>query len=156
MRAVRDFSYLSRQIAGDGWILAGDAFGFLDPIYSSGVLLALKSGELAADAILDGLAAGDLSAARLRRHEADYVAGMLAIRRLVYAFYDPGFSFRTFLRRHPDLRQEVIDLLSGNVFRKPVGRLLAALEDWECHGGDGGDGGDGGRVGEPAAAEAGG
>lgn len=155
VRAVRDFSYLSRQIAGDGWILAGDAFGFLDPIYSSGVLLALKSGELAADAILDGLAAGDLSAARLRRHEADYVAGMLAIRSLVYAFYDPDFSFRTFLRRHPDLRQEVIDLLSGNVFRKPVGRLLAALEDWEREGGDGGDDGGDGR-GEPATVEAGG
>jgi len=38
-RVLRDFSYRSRQIAGDGWVLVGDAFGFLDPIYSSGVLL---------------------------------------------------------------------------------------------------------------------
>jgi NADP-dependent aldehyde dehydrogenase len=44
-------------VAGDGWVLVGDAFGFLDPLYSSGVLLALKSGDLAADAIADGLAA---------------------------------------------------------------------------------------------------
>ena len=35
----------SKQVAGDGWVLVGDAFGFLDPLYSSGVLLALKSGE---------------------------------------------------------------------------------------------------------------
>ena len=57
--ATKDYSYRSKQVAGDGWVLVGDAFGFLDPLYSSGVLLALKSGELAADAIVEGLAAGD-------------------------------------------------------------------------------------------------
>src|SRR5829696_8423950 len=57
--ATRDYSYRSTQCAGDGWVLVGDAFGFLDPLYSSGVLLALKSGELAADAIIDGLNKGD-------------------------------------------------------------------------------------------------
>ena len=52
---TKDYSYRSKQVAGDGWVLVGDAFGFLDPLYSSGVLLALKSGELAADAIVEGL-----------------------------------------------------------------------------------------------------
>ena len=52
--ATRDYSYRATQCAGNGWVLVGDAFGFLDPLYSSGVLLALKSGELAADAIIDG------------------------------------------------------------------------------------------------------
>ena len=52
--ATKDYSYRSTQVAGDGWVLVGDAFGFLDPLYSSGVLLALKSGELAADAIVEG------------------------------------------------------------------------------------------------------
>ena len=42
IRARRDFSYRSRQIAGDGWVLVGDAFGFIDPIYSTGVLLGLN------------------------------------------------------------------------------------------------------------------
>ena len=56
--ATKDYSYRSTQVAGDGWVLVGDAFGFLDPLYSSGVLLALKSGELAADAIVEGLARG--------------------------------------------------------------------------------------------------
>ena len=60
-----------RQVAGDGWVLIGDAFGFLDPLYSSGVLLALKSGELAADAIAEGLAKGDVSAAQLGKWGAD-------------------------------------------------------------------------------------
>src|SRR6478736_5043932 len=60
--ATKDYSYRSRQVSGDGWVLVGDAFGFLDPLYSSGVLLALKSGEMAADAIADGLEKGDTSA----------------------------------------------------------------------------------------------
>ncbi len=54
--ATKDYSYRAKEVAGDGWVLVGDAFGFLDPLYSSGVLLALRSGELAADAIGEGLA----------------------------------------------------------------------------------------------------
>ena len=138
IKVARDFSYLSRRIAGDGWMLAGDAFGFLDPIYSSGIFLALKSGEFAADAIVDGLAADDLSAARLRRFEAEYVAGMVAIKRLVHAFYDPEFSFSTFLRRYPECRGSVVDLLVGNVYRKPVGGLLRALDAWQAERGSAG------------------
>ena len=52
--ATRDYSYRAKQVAGDGWVLVGDAFAFLDPLYSSGVLLALRSGEMAADAIVGG------------------------------------------------------------------------------------------------------
>ncbi len=40
--ATKDYSYRSSKVAGDRWVLVGDAFGFLDPLYSSGVLLALK------------------------------------------------------------------------------------------------------------------
>src|SRR4029450_12442811 len=50
--ALKEYYYKSRRAAGDGWGLVGDAFGFLDPLYSSGVLLALKSGQLAADAVV--------------------------------------------------------------------------------------------------------
>ena len=73
--ATKDYSYRSKQAAGDGWVLVGDAFGFLDPLYSSGVLLALKSGELAADAIAEGLAKGDTSAAQLGKWEPDVQRG---------------------------------------------------------------------------------
>jgi len=119
---LRDFSYISRRIAGDGWALV-----FLDPIYSTGVFLALCSAELAADSILDGLAAGDVSAARLGRHGPEYVAGMEAMRKLVYAFYTPEFSFARFLARYPDCQRAVVDLLMGNVFRRPVDGLFEAL-----------------------------
>lgn len=130
MRAAKDFSYTSKRIAGDGWVLAGDAYGFLDPIYSSGVFLALKSGEMAADVVDEALAASDVSEGRLRRHEAEYLAGMEAMKKLVYAFYDPAFSFGKFLKRHPEHRAPIVDLLVGNVFSRDVSPLLASLEAW--------------------------
>src|SRR3954471_14329315 len=68
--ATKDYSYRTTKAAGDGWVLVGDAWGFLDPLYSSGVLLALKSGELAAEAIADGLQKGDTSGAQLGRWAA--------------------------------------------------------------------------------------
>ena len=128
VRAIRDFSYRSRRVAGDGWVLAGDAFGFIDPIYSTGVFLALVSGEMAADSICEALAAGDPSGERLGRHGARLIEGMDALHRLVEAFYDRGFSFARFLQRHPDCRGQLVDLLIGNVYRRPVDRLMAALD----------------------------
>ena len=52
------------------------------------------------------------------------------MRKLVYAFYDPDFHFAKFLKRHPNCREQLIDLLMGNVYRKPVDELIAALDDW--------------------------
>jgi flavin-dependent dehydrogenase len=49
--ATGDFSYRNKQLFGDRWLLAGDAAGFIDPVFSSGVYLALLSGEQAADAL---------------------------------------------------------------------------------------------------------
>ena len=131
VKVTQDFSYRADRIAGQGWVLIGDAFGFLDPIYSSGVLLALKSGELAADCINDGLAANDLSGERLGRFGPELVAGMEAIRKLVYAFYEKEFSFAWFLKNHPECAQGVIDILSGDVFKEgiedifePMGKMI--------------------------------
>lgn len=129
VQAIRDFSYVSDSIAGDGWVMAGDAFGFLDPIYSSGVFLALKSGEFAADSILDAFDHQDLSAARLGRHGPRYLEGMEAMRKLVYAYYDERFSFAELLRRHPECRDELVNLLVGNVYTHPHARLFEAMSE---------------------------
>jgi flavin-dependent dehydrogenase len=127
-RAAREYSYRSRQAAGDGWVLAGDAFGFLDPLYSSGVLLALTSGQLAADAIAEGLAKGDTSGAQLGKWEADFVRGMERMRRLVCAYYD-GFSFGRFVRRHPHLKGHLTDLLIGDLFKDSVDEVWGPMEE---------------------------
>ena len=128
VRVVQDFSYCAEQIAGDGWVLVGDAFAFLDPIYSTGVLLALKSGELAADTICHSLTKGDLSGAALGAFAEEFLAGMRAFRKLVYAFYDRRFNFADFLKAHPECRQGVIDILAGNVFGSGVESIFEPME----------------------------
>ena len=130
VRVLKDFSYASSRIAGDGWILAGDAFGFIDPIYSSGVFLALKGGEMAADSILDGFAHDDLSGARLGQHGPEFIAGIDALRKLVYAYYDPEFSIAGFLKQNPEQEESLVHLLIGNVYRVDVGGLLRAMDDY--------------------------
>ena len=108
-------------------MLVGDAFGFLDPLYSSGVLLALKSGELAADAIVEGLARGDVSAAQLGKWGPGFASGVDRMRRLVCEYY-AGFSFGQFIRKHPDLRGTITDLLIGDLFTDRVDRVWAPME----------------------------
>lgn len=125
-----DFSYRSRRLAGDGWVLVGDAFGFLDPVYSSGVFLALKSGEFAADAIHEALSMGDTSGERLGRWGATFTAGMHLMRQLVYAFYDPNFSFGRFARAHPEHQDAIVRLLIGDVFHDEVGQVFDTLGEW--------------------------
>jgi flavin-dependent dehydrogenase len=125
--ATRDYSYRSTRVAGDGWVLVGDAFGFLDPLYSSGVLLALKSGELAADAIVEGFEKGDTSEAQLGQWGPVFNAGVDRMRRLVCEFYD-GFSFGAFVREYPHLRGTVTDLLIGDLFTDRVDVVWGPLE----------------------------
>jgi len=129
MQAIKDYSYNVDRLAGDGWVAIGDAAGFIDPIYSTGVFLALKSGEMAADAICAALTENDVSAAQLGAFAGELRQGMEAMSQLVFAFYSPGFSFGKFLKAHPDCRGELVDLLMGNVFRRSVARLLAALRE---------------------------
>jgi flavin-dependent dehydrogenase len=125
--ATRDYSYRSTAVSGDGWVLIGDAFGFLDPLYSSGVLLALRSGEMAADAIVEGLASWDTSAEQLGKWGPAFNEGVDRMRRLVCEFYG-GFSFGAFVRRYPELRGAVTDLLIGDLFTKRVDRVWPAME----------------------------
>ncbi len=127
-RAAKEYSYRSQTVAGDGWALVGDALGFLDPLYSSGVLLALKSGELAADAICDGLARGDTSRAQLGSWEVDYFRGMERMRQLVLAYYS-GLSFGKFVSQHPHRKGDITDLLIGDLFRPELDETLGLIQE---------------------------
>lgn len=123
-----EFSWRSRYCAADGLLLAGDAFGFLDPVFSSGVMLALKSGALAADAIRDAFDAQDFSAERFAHYSRTMREGLENMRKLVYAFYDPKFSFRQLTNKYPDLAGAITDCLSGDV-NKDFSRLYAAVAE---------------------------
>jgi flavin-dependent dehydrogenase len=125
--AAKDYSYRATRVAGDGWVMIGDAWGFLDPLYSSGVLLALRSGEMAADAIAEGLASGDTSAAQLGKWGPEFSRGVDRMRRLVCEYYD-GFSFGNFVRNFPELRGTVTDLLIGDLFNDRVDKVWEPME----------------------------
>ncbi|HMQ15430.1 MAG TPA: NAD(P)/FAD-dependent oxidoreductase [Phycisphaerae bacterium] len=128
VHVLSDFSYSATRCAGDGWVLIGDALTFLDPIYSSGVLLALQSGERAADAIDAALRSGDTSGARLGAWGDDFYAGLQRVRKLVYAFYTKDFSFGRFNRDHPEHRRNLVELLVGDVFRAEAGDIFEAMK----------------------------
>jgi flavin-dependent dehydrogenase len=91
VRVEKDFSFGSRAYAGDRWVLAGDAGSFLDPVFSTGVAIALESGLEAAQAVADGLRTGDLSARQFRRFERRQRRRYLSFRRFVLGFYTPEF-----------------------------------------------------------------
>lgn len=131
VKATKDYTYRASQAAGDGWVLVGDAFGFLDPLYSSGVLLALKSGELAADAIAEGLRVGDTSKMQLGKWEPQYVQGMNRMRQLVCEYYD-GFNFGQFVRRFPQHRGGITDLLIGDLFKESLDLVLSDIDSMKA------------------------
>jgi hypothetical protein len=111
-----NYSYASNVHSGDGYLMIGDAFAFIDPVFSSGVLLAMTSGDLgaaAADTWLDNPVAGRAMA---RRMERDLRAAMRRISWLIYRintpalrslFMAPGNRFR--------MRDALISLLAGNL-----------------------------------------
>lgn len=110
-----EYSRHSRYCSAPGLLLVGDAFAFLDPVFSSGVMLALKSGVLAGETVHEGLVKGDLSPEQFTDYGSTIRQGVENMRKLVYAFYDPNFSFREIIKRYPDAAGSITDCLSGDV-----------------------------------------
>ena len=122
-----EYSYRSEHCADDGIVLVGDAFAFLDPVFSSGVFLALKSGEMAADAIDAALESGDVSASQFRDYGERLCQAIETMRSLVYAFYDNNFSFGKLIKKHGDLQGTLTDCLIGDLVDKDYDPLMKAI-----------------------------
>jgi len=127
-KAQKEYSYKAKKSAGDGWVLVGDAFGFLDPLYSSGLMLALTSASMAADSVADALDANDPSEARLRSWEPQHLKAMDRMRNLVCAFYD-GLNFGRLVRKYPDKKNLITDVLIGNLFHDEIDELWPLIEE---------------------------
>ncbi len=127
---AKEFSYTTKEQAGDGWVLVGDAGGFIDPIYSSGVFLALKSGVMAGEAVAQGLHNNDVSAKRLGGWTKEYDQGVKWIRKLVRVYYTKDFSFAEFMKEFPHHAGNLTDLLVGRVFEGNPGRIFEDLDPW--------------------------
>lgn len=109
-------------------MLIGDAYGFIDPIYSSGVYFALKSGELAADAIVEGFARDDLSGTQLGSWTMEFDAGTQWIRKLVDKYYTNEFSFGQFMKEFPHHQGNLTDLLIGRIFHDGAGDIFQDMD----------------------------
>ena len=128
-RITGEYSYRNRYCASEGLVLAGDALGFLDPVFSSGVFLALKSGVMLADEIDLALKAGDLSAKSFDRYGKRMQSSIETMRKIVYAFYDKDFSFGDIAKRGDQLRAALTDCLIGNVDDNEFRELFDAMSD---------------------------
>jgi flavin-dependent dehydrogenase len=119
---ISDYSTSSAQAAGEGWVLVGDAATFLDPVFSTGVFLAMAMGERAAKRIDRALERpGTAAAADLAPYAKEAKRLVGRFRRFVYAFYDPVF-FETFCSKEPfdKMRAAVTTILSGGIERVPL------------------------------------
>jgi flavin-dependent dehydrogenase len=122
-----DYSYLATRMAGDRWLAVGDAAGFLDPIFSTGVLLAMQAGLDAAEAISDALSDGDCSARRFASYERLVRKRYHHFRRFAVGFYDPAFRDLWFTRSSRfGLYQAILSVLAGNW--RPSWRTRARIQ----------------------------
>ena len=119
---ISDYSTSSSKAAGNGWVLVGDAATFLDPVFSTGVFLAMAMGERAASRIHAALARpGPAGEAELAAYSKEANRLVSRFRRFVYAFYDPVF-FEAFCSKEPfdRMRAAITTILSGGVERIPL------------------------------------
>ena len=119
-----DYSYLATRMAGDRWVAVGDAAAFLDPIFSTGVLLAMQGGIEAGQAIDAGLRSGDLSAKRFVQYERVVRKRYHHFRRFAVGFYDQAFRELWFVRpRGVNPYRAIVSVLAGNWRPKLLTRL---------------------------------
>lgn len=126
-----EYSYRGEHCATDGLVLIGDAFAFLDPVFSSGVFLALKSAEMAADAADMALQKGQAVKAKDFEDYGECLCqAMETMRQVVYAFYDERFSFADLIKSNMHLRGTLTDCLIGDLLDRDYTELLEAMKDF--------------------------
>jgi 2-polyprenyl-6-methoxyphenol hydroxylase-like FAD-dependent oxidoreductase len=110
----KDFSYSASEYAGDRWILAGDAGSFLDPVFSTGVSIAMESGVEAAAELDRALARNDFSAPSFAAFSRRQRKRFKRFRRFVVGFYTPQFRDIFFNPEPPKfIFRSVVTVLAG-------------------------------------------
>lgn len=130
VRATGNYSYTSDRMAGPGFLMIGDAFAFIDPVFSSGVYLAMNSAESAAR-ITDEILRDRSREARLQREfDREIRKGISSFSWFIYRFTTPGLRW---IFKNPRniyrMQEAVTSMLAGDVFRNPdVHRRFNALK----------------------------
>jgi flavin-dependent dehydrogenase len=125
---VANFSYHNSPVVGDRFVAVGDAIAFVDPIFSGGVYIALRTGQLAAAAILQAFGAGDFSARRFAAYERRVHAGLAPLFKFIHKYYEPSF-FDLFMhpRNYFGVYEAVLNVLSGGNWVTMPWRVRVAL-----------------------------
>src|SRR5262245_25243449 len=135
IRIIRDYSYTSTRFSAPGYLLAGDAACFIDPVFSTGVHLACLAGFLGARTVHQVLRDESVEAAALAGYEATYRAAFERYLRFLYFFYDHNedpdsyfWTARRLLAHVPEdlgARESFVRLISGNGDWDAAGMMLA-------------------------------
>ena len=112
-----NYSYVMERFAGNGWLLVGDAARFVDPIFSSGVSVAMESAKRAAEAVIRALAAENVTAAAFADYEQTIRAGVEIWREFILLYYQLPPLFFDLISR-PDGRLQITQLLQGDVYER--------------------------------------
>jgi FADH2 O2-dependent halogenase len=128
-KAEGDYSYSMTQFAGDGYVLVGDAARFVDPIFSSGVSVALYSAKFASEAIIENLEKGDTSEAAFQGYETRLRGGVTIWYEFITLYYKllPLFTYFIQNKKH---RLQVLRLLQGEVFDRDEVPVLDAMREF--------------------------
>jgi len=116
--ATGNFSYQSETMVGDGYLMVGDAFAFVDPVFSSGVFLAMNSAELGAALVDEALRVGQISVRSRRRYARTIRRGIRTFSWFIYRITTPALR-KMFMSPRNLFRMEeaILSLLAADIFR---------------------------------------
>ncbi|MGW7820221.1 NAD(P)/FAD-dependent oxidoreductase [Streptomyces puniciscabiei] len=123
-----DYSYAMKQICGDRYVLLGDAARFVDPIFSSGVGVALNSARLASKDILAAVEADDFSQARFADYERQLRNGTRNWYEFISIYYRLNILFTTYVE-DPRYRLDVLRLLQGDLYDEEEPEVLRIMRE---------------------------
>ena len=128
---AKEFSYTTTERSGDGWLLIGDAYGFIDPIYSSGVYLALKSADMGGRVYLRWDYAAIICPPNASaRGPMNLMQGYTGSANWFILSTPREFSFGQFMKQFPHHGSNLTDLLIGRVFEGNPGAMFEDLDPW--------------------------
>jgi FADH2 O2-dependent halogenase len=123
-----DYSYAMKQICGDRFVLIGDAARFVDPIFSSGVSVALNSARIACQDIILAHKEGDFSKARFARYENKLRRAVKHWYEFISIYYRLNVLFTAFVQ-DPRYRIDVLKMLQGDVYDDEEPKALNAMRE---------------------------
>jgi FADH2 O2-dependent halogenase len=125
-----DYSYSMSSFCGDGFVMLGDAARFVDPIFSSGVSVAMYSAKFASERIVHAFETGDFSAETFQPYEKKLKGGVTIWYDFIRLYYKLLPLFTKFIRE-PEHRLGLLQLLQGDVYeRKEVPAVLHAMREY--------------------------